>query len=202
MASSYFGLSGGIAIGENEDLDDSKFWTIGNYYCPLNVIVDSLKNCPINEAFTMKVIYGTGVSYPSQIIRDFFYGRLYYRVKTDVPQPWTCLADESMLQWKSRSLFRTFPGINSELWMDIPEIKNAKECIFNIGVRDGRYTYRQCTLVSVGQVMGFQYISTVNQNQYFTGYLVKNTPTQISAELVSVGGFEAYRVEIIDVIYR
>lgn len=63
---------GGIEIPEGADLNNYK--TVGNYYCPLNTTVKTLKNCPTNYAFTMEVTYGTGNDYPKQIIYEYFGG--------------------------------------------------------------------------------------------------------------------------------
>lgn len=38
--------------------------TPGRYYCSSNAVVATLKNCPLNEAFTLVVYFSTG--YPSE----------------------------------------------------------------------------------------------------------------------------------------
>lgn len=64
-----YALKGGTAIPENADLNDYK--TPGNYYCESDTTVATLQNCPVSHAFTLKVIYGNGVTYPLQIITDY-----------------------------------------------------------------------------------------------------------------------------------
>ncbi len=189
-------------IGENEDLDDSKFWIVGNYYCSLNVVVATLKNCPIADAFTMKVMCGNGNAYPTQIIRDFLYGKIYYRVKTDTPQPWKRLVDESMMQWKSKSLRKTFSAVHTNLVIDIPEIAGANECIFTVGIASARYTFCHWTNTGLYQSSGFQFFSPVNAGQSFTGYFYRSGETQLTARLVSVIDFDVHSIEVIDVVYR
>lgn len=72
-------LSGGTKISAHEDLNYYK--NIGNYYCESNTEVETLLNCPISRAFTMKVEYPAGVTiYLSQTIRDFEDGSVYYRM--------------------------------------------------------------------------------------------------------------------------
>lgn len=68
---------GGIEIPEGADLNNYK--TVGNYYCPLNTTVKTLKNCPIWSAFTMEVKKGTGDGYPKQIIHEHLSARRFER---------------------------------------------------------------------------------------------------------------------------
>lgn len=80
---------GGIEIPEGADLNNYK--TVGNYYCPLNTTVKTLKNCPTNYAFTMEVTYGTGNDYPKQIIYEYFGGgfeRYFESVGSKAWKPW------------------------------------------------------------------------------------------------------------------
>lgn len=76
-------LHGGQAINENANLNDYK--TPGNYYCALNAIAATLSNCPISEAFTLKVEMGNGISYPCQTLRNFHNGQIFYRFFTGNP---------------------------------------------------------------------------------------------------------------------
>lgn len=74
-------LKYGTVIPENSNLND--YAEPGNYYCPLNVVAATLKNCPFGEAFTMKIILGSGTGYPTQIVRNFYSGRIAYRLGGD-----------------------------------------------------------------------------------------------------------------------
>ena len=80
LANDCYLLHGGQAINENANLDDYK--TPGNYYCALNAIAATLSNCPITEAFTLKVEMGNGISYPCQTLRNFHNGQIFYRFFT------------------------------------------------------------------------------------------------------------------------
>lgn len=77
----YYILSGGVEINPNEDLNSAKFFVPGNYYCGLNDNVQTLKNCPTTNAFTLKVEHSIGTSYPAQTLRDFYNGEIFYRFK-------------------------------------------------------------------------------------------------------------------------
>ena len=70
-------MRGGIEIFGNSDMND--FDEIGNFYCPASATVTTLKNCPFVNAFTLKVIYGTGVNYPTQIFTEFNTGKKAWR---------------------------------------------------------------------------------------------------------------------------
>ena len=70
-------LSYGHEITEGMNLNDIQ--TIGSYYCSTNVITYSLYNCPVIEAFTMKVELSTGNGYLCQSLREFTSGRIFYR---------------------------------------------------------------------------------------------------------------------------
>lgn len=71
-------MSGGIKIPENADLND--YNNLGNYYCPTDVAVGTLKNCPCQYAFKMKIEHGQGDNYPCQTITEYNTGRRFYRV--------------------------------------------------------------------------------------------------------------------------
>lgn len=63
----------------------------GNYYCSQDSTAKTLKNCPIGHAFTMKVESSTGVAsvfYPSQTIRGFNTGELFYRIYSGDTETW------------------------------------------------------------------------------------------------------------------
>ena len=73
----YYKLSGGTAIPNGANLTGYK--TPGNYYCPNNTVAASLIGSPTQKAFTLKVEFSTGNSYPCQTIRDFATGKIYFR---------------------------------------------------------------------------------------------------------------------------
>lgn len=73
----FYSLIGGISIPKAANLGSYK--TVGNYFCDSNEKASSLLDCPIKDAFTMKVEFSTGLGYPSQTVRKFFDGTIYYR---------------------------------------------------------------------------------------------------------------------------
>ena len=63
------------------DLDNYR--EVGNYYCSANSIANTLINSPFTRAFTMKVEFSQGTSYPCQICKLYDTGmiaRRYYDI--------------------------------------------------------------------------------------------------------------------------
>lgn len=91
-------LSGGIKIPDGADLNN--YTTPGNYYCPKDVSIPTLKNCPLNHAFILKVRLSTGEAYPSQEIIEFNTGKKAYRVLylDNVWQDWIFYVTNTDLQ--------------------------------------------------------------------------------------------------------
>lgn len=71
-------LKGGMGIQEGSDMNGYK--TPGNYACGSNAIARTLLNSPTNGAFTLKVDYGAGTSYPRQTYRGYVSGKTFVRV--------------------------------------------------------------------------------------------------------------------------
>lgn len=199
MAGNYFRLSGGKPIEVNEDLNDPEYWVIGNYYCMLNVVVATLKNCPTPEAFTMKVIYGNGNAYPTQIIRDFLYGKIYYRVKTDTPQPWKRLADESMLQWKTKEMHHTITQNITEL--NVPEIAGSSELVVRVGIYTASKAVPNVHVIGLNLSSNFEFISE-NGEYMFSGFISRTGETSIKVDIGDLKGYTLNQITIADVSYR
>ena len=83
-------LKGGIEIPESADLNT--YTTPGNYYCDASVKAQTLINCPVSRAFTLKVEFGTGRSYPTQVLRNYMNGQLFWRYQN---------SDDSSMQWSA-----------------------------------------------------------------------------------------------------
>lgn len=77
----YYSLRGGQNIPGGSDLNT--YMNVGNYFCTGNDIAESILNCPIAHAFTMKVELGSGLAYPIQTIRDFITGDIYFRMRDE-----------------------------------------------------------------------------------------------------------------------
>ena len=70
-------MQGGTEILSDSDLNN--YTSPGNYYCRQNAIVSTLSNAPFANAFTLKVEYGQGSSYPRQTARDYLNGKIATR---------------------------------------------------------------------------------------------------------------------------
>lgn len=81
-----YSLSYGVAIPSGSDLNSYK--EVGNYYCPGNDVVVTLKNCPTTNAFTMKIELATGNGYPCQTLREHGHGFIYYRLAGSREEPY------------------------------------------------------------------------------------------------------------------
>lgn len=71
-------LKGGMGIPKGSDMNGYK--TPGNYACGSNAIARTLLNSPTNGAFTLKVDYGAGTSYPRQTYRVYVSGKTFVRI--------------------------------------------------------------------------------------------------------------------------
>lgn len=70
---------GGIELTGDMDLDN--YSTCGTYYCTGDDTARKIQNCPSWTAFIMYISLATGVGHPSQTIREYASGTIYYRVK-------------------------------------------------------------------------------------------------------------------------
>lgn len=117
-------LRGGVKISKDADLND--YIDIGNYCCTLSVTALTLKNCPFDDAFTMKVEFATGMDYICQTIREFNSGKVAWRAFNSIlPDQWsdwvyfsddaTVLADTSGSA-KESHIISAYTAIKEELW--------------------------------------------------------------------------------------
>ena len=90
-------LQDGTSIPLNADMND--YIEIGNYYANLNTVAESLSNAPFANAFTLKVEYGQGTSYPRQIARNNLTGqtatRGYHLTETNNWTDWVYFSDDA-----------------------------------------------------------------------------------------------------------
>lgn len=76
----------GTLIEDNSDLEDTDFLDLGMYYCPRNANASTLVNCPVTNAFTMRVY-----SPNDNFVRNTMTGTWVYRVReitTIIGQKW------------------------------------------------------------------------------------------------------------------
>lgn len=80
-------LSGGKSIPENSDMNT--YLEPGNYYMSYTEGVLTLKNCPFEVAFTLKISYAVGNDYPCQTFREYNTSRIAYRVYNPYAETWS-----------------------------------------------------------------------------------------------------------------
>ena len=83
-----YSLSGGILIPDNADLYSDAYKVPGNYYCPSNVNAVTLKNCPLSNAFILKVDYTNGTQYIRQSFVQYNIERNYQRMWNPTSNVW------------------------------------------------------------------------------------------------------------------
>ncbi len=91
----------------------NNYKTVGNYYCPLNTTVKTLKNCPTGYAFTMEVRKGTGDNYPQQVIYEYIGGgfeRYFDHIDSKSWKPWGS-------RWNSNNRFSVISNAVKSLYL-------------------------------------------------------------------------------------
>lgn len=82
-------------IPSNSDLNDIKFFNVGKYYCPFNIVAKTVLNSPFTTAFTMEVFYSSGINqYIAQKAIEFASGHCKWRMRitaTGETQNWVQL---------------------------------------------------------------------------------------------------------------
>lgn len=63
----------GTSIPTNANLNTIEFLKIGKYYCSQNVNAKTVKNCPVNMAFSMEVFNPLGTSVDDETTADYTY---------------------------------------------------------------------------------------------------------------------------------
>lgn len=150
-------LDGGIPIPESADMNSDTYKTPGNYFCSSSTIANSLKNVPFsNTAFTLKVGYSTGKSYPSQTFKAYRTGKVAYRIYDAYSQGWSdwvYFSDDATVLGqtiKCKTFYndttetKQFPtpiSLNAVIFaFDTQNILNAAICSFNTN-QGSRITY-------------------------------------------------------------
>ncbi len=86
--SNYWSLISSISISEKADMNS--FMTPGNYSCDANTTVKTLSNCPVTQAFLMKVYYPiNGGNYIIQEYTPNDGGLIVRRVYDGYSKTWT-----------------------------------------------------------------------------------------------------------------
>lgn len=105
-------FSGGfdeIPILENADLNDIK--TSGYYVCTANAVVETLSNCPVQEAFVLEVLRHSGVHQRLTIYKHYdvhTYVRNFY---SDIWSPWQIVMNTELLEQTTNLNTVMKPGV-------------------------------------------------------------------------------------------
>lgn len=130
-------LRGGTSIPADADLNDYK--TPGNYYCDTNAAAATIKNNPVDQAFTLKVFYDTGTGYPAQLLIEHYNLGVYMRYLGTSIGSWKKLATsefktifdqsitgtgsitpyEAYLNWGGKNIESTFGPLDAALVPDL-----------------------------------------------------------------------------------
>mgnify|MGYP006906609765 FL=1 len=78
LATTYF-LEGGIEIPPEADMLSDTYKVPGNYFCHLSDRTKTLLNCPLRQAFTLKVDLAAGNGYPRQTFKEYNTQRIISR---------------------------------------------------------------------------------------------------------------------------
>lgn len=115
-------LSGGTEIAENADLNASEYLEIGNYYCPTTSAAETLFNCPIENAFTMKVELSADISIVRQTIRPYNTGDVYVRILSNdgssLILDWTLIAADQSKKVDASRIVESIEITESGFLMD------------------------------------------------------------------------------------
>ena len=137
-------MTTGTSVKDNSDMNDFK--TPGNYSKNNTSGVKSLKNCPFDDAFTLKIEYPTGVDvYLSQTYRLYNTGEIayrYYDSNTDSWSSYVYFSDDATVQTSMESYMFTTSGEYSADCNDITQPGLCKKVIAPSAVNSpGFYAY-------------------------------------------------------------
>ena len=82
-------MKGGIKIPNGADLKSETYRVPGNYYCDTNTVANTLINCPVYQAFSLKVELGNGNDYPKQTFREYSSQKIVTRTFNPYDNTWT-----------------------------------------------------------------------------------------------------------------
>ena len=98
-------LTGGTQIVASTNLNN--ITTIGNYCCPADVTAQTLTNCPITNAFRMKVEHANGTGYLRQTIYKYNSEDIYTRFYTSAWQSWVHLPNRAEMNAAINNITRS-----------------------------------------------------------------------------------------------
>lgn len=153
-------LQGGMKIAGGSHLNT--FTTPGNYYCDDQEVAATILGRPTGSTvyFTLKVEFGNGSIYPSQVLRDASSGVLYYRYKSGGTTwgPWTYAAQPANTIYVGLTLPYTTPAMTpgeSLLWVidTIPDEIKDQQILAILPKESNGNTHNQ-SFVAVNYIKG------------------------------------------------
>ena len=157
----------GTSIPANANLNTIEYMKIGKYYCSQNVNAKTVKNCPVNVAFSMEVFNPLGVNVDDETTADYTY-RLRVLTQYDTGQSYTqcCRTTGTPGTWTYES------------WYVTPRSKFALASSKNDGTAAIGATNKGVYIDSTGEVKAMSYTiaKSVPSNAVFT-----DTDTKVTA---------------------
>jgi hypothetical protein len=157
----------GTSIPASANLNTIEFLKIGKYYCSLNADAKTIKNCPVNVAFSMEVFNPLGTNVDDETTRDYTY-RLRVLTQYDTGQQYMqfCRTNGTAGSWVYES------------WYVTPRVKFALASSKNDGTAAIGATNKGVYIDSTGEVKAMSYTVAKNvpSNAVFT-----DTDTKVTA---------------------
>lgn len=157
----------GTSIPASANLNTIEFLKVGKYYCSLNADAKTIKNCPVNVAFSMEVFNPLGTNVDDETTRDYTY-RLRVLTQYDTGQQYMqfCRTNGTAGSWIYES------------WYVTPRVKFALASGKNDGTAAIGATNKGVFIDSTGEIKAMSYTvdKSVPSNAVFT-----DTDTKVTA---------------------
>lgn len=157
----------GTSIPASANLNTIEYLKIGKYYCSLNADAKTIKNCPVNVAFSMEVFNPLGTNVDDETTRDYTY-RLRVLTQYDTGQQYMqfCRTNGTAGSWIYES------------WYVTPRVKFALASSKNDGSAAIGATNKGVYIDSTGEIKAMSYTvaKSVPSNAVFT-----DTNTKVTA---------------------
>lgn len=157
----------GTSIPASANLNTIEYLKIGKYYCSLNADAKTIKNCPVNVAFSMEVFNPLGTNVDDETTRDYTY-RMRILTQYDTGQQYMqfCRTSGTAGSWTYDS------------WYVTPRVKFALASSKNDGSAAIGATNKGVYVDSTGEIKAMSYTvaKSVPSNAVFT-----DTNTKVTA---------------------
>ena len=157
----------GTSIPASANLNTIDYLKVGKYYCTLNVDAETVKNCPVNVAFSMEVFNPLGTNVDDETTRDYTY-RLRVLTQYDTGQQYIqfCKTSGTAGSWIYNA------------WYVTPRVKFTLNSSKNDGTAAIGATNKGVYVDSTGEIKAMSYTvaKSVPSNAVFT-----DTNTKVTA---------------------